>query len=324
MKLQFLVPQYKETDEEVKPLLDSITFQQDVELNEVGVIITNDGTDVYLSDEFLNSYPFKIEYLKAPHNGVSATRNYCLNHATADYVMFCDADDMFYNMLGLFLVFQQIDIGFQVLNSVFTEELRDKKGKIMHVDRRTDATFVHGKVYNRKFLVDNNIRWNDSLTVHEDSYFNYLCQACAEPGQLKICKYPFYMWRYNAKSVSRHDPKYLLKTFNNFLDSSSCLVRELKRRNLIDRAKFIATNIIFDAYLTLNKKEWLEQDNQDYRDNVERRFKEYYLEFKDLFESIDEKTKKTIIIQQKNRKCAEGMIFESITFDDWIQVILKK
>jgi hypothetical protein len=66
------------------------------------------------------------------------------------------------------------------------------------------------------------------------------------------------MWRYNAKSVSRHDPKYLLKTFSNFLDSSSCLVRELKRRNLIDRAKFIATNIIFDAYLTLNKKEWLE------------------------------------------------------------------
>ena len=50
MKLQILVPQYKETDEIIKPLLDSIEVQQNVDLkNEVGVIIVNDGTDVHLS-----------------------------------------------------------------------------------------------------------------------------------------------------------------------------------------------------------------------------------------------------------------------------------
>ena len=66
MKLQILIPQYKETDEIIKPLLDSIAIQQNVDLkNEVGVIITNDGTDVHLSDELINSYPFKIEYYKA-------------------------------------------------------------------------------------------------------------------------------------------------------------------------------------------------------------------------------------------------------------------
>ena len=46
----------------VKPLLDSIALQQSVDFNEVGVIIVNDGSDVFLSDEFLNSYPFKVEY----------------------------------------------------------------------------------------------------------------------------------------------------------------------------------------------------------------------------------------------------------------------
>jgi len=56
---------------------------------------------------------------------VSATRNYCLDKATADYVMFCDADDMFYNMCGLYLIFKEINIGFEVLLSVFTEETRD-------------------------------------------------------------------------------------------------------------------------------------------------------------------------------------------------------
>lgn len=51
MKLQILIPQYKEPDEIVKPLLDSIALQQCVDFGEIGVIICNDGTDVHLSDE---------------------------------------------------------------------------------------------------------------------------------------------------------------------------------------------------------------------------------------------------------------------------------
>lgn len=70
MKLQILVPQYNETDSDVKNLLDSIAIQQNVDLkNDVGVIITNDGSDTLLSDELLNSYEFKIEYYKNEHKG---------------------------------------------------------------------------------------------------------------------------------------------------------------------------------------------------------------------------------------------------------------
>ena len=101
MKLQILIPQYKETDEVVKPLLDSIALQQSVDFNEIGVIICNDGSDVFLSEELLNSYPFEVQYHKCKHKGVSATRNACLDKANADYVMFCDADDMFMNVCGL-------------------------------------------------------------------------------------------------------------------------------------------------------------------------------------------------------------------------------
>ena len=132
MKLQILVPQYKETDEIIKPLLDSILVQQNVDLeNDVGVIITNDGTDVKLSDKLLNSYPFKIGYYQNEHAGVSATRNYCLDKATADYVMFCDADDMFFNACGLYIVFREIDKlgGFDGLVSAFLEESRNPEDK---------------------------------------------------------------------------------------------------------------------------------------------------------------------------------------------------
>jgi hypothetical protein len=87
-----------------------------------------------------------------------------------------------------------------------------------------DSTFVHGKVHRRKFLINNNIRWNEKLTIHEDSYFNCLCQKLGK--EVKYCQNPFYLWKWRDNSVCRHDPKYILKTFNNMLESNTALVKE--------------------------------------------------------------------------------------------------
>lgn len=321
MKLQILIPQYKETEEVVKPLLDSIALQQSVDFNEIGVIICNDGSDVILSKDFLNSYPFKIEYHMCEHRGVSATRNACLDRATAEYVMFCDADDMFFNVCGLYIIFREINGGgFDSLVSVFTEETRNpENGEIVYINREMDSTFVHGKVHRLKYLKNNNIRWNDSLTIHEDSYFNCLCQRLTP--EVKYCPMPFYLWKWRDESVCRHDPKYILKTYNNMLDSNTALVKEFLDRRRMDDARFFATSMIFDAYYTLNKKEWIEQENKEYRDAVEDRFADYYQEFKGLYESIDEKIKMQIVAGIRNRMFGEGLMLETVTFDDWIKSI---
>ena len=43
MKLHILVPQYKEPFDVIKPLLDSIALQQNVDFDEMDVIICKDG-----------------------------------------------------------------------------------------------------------------------------------------------------------------------------------------------------------------------------------------------------------------------------------------
>ena len=267
-KIQFLVPQYKETEEIIKPLLDSIALQQNVDFNEIGVIITNDGTDVKLSEEFLSSYPYDIEYYRNVHKGVSATRNACLDKATAEYVMFCDADDMFYNMCGLWILFREMQNGgFDSLVSVFIEETRMADTKeIIYINRNIDSTFVHGKVHRRQYLLDQNIRWNENLTIHEDSYFNCLCQKLS--NNVKYCQTPFYLWKWRDESVCRSDFKYILKTYNNMLDSNTALVNELLKREHYQDAQFYATAMIYDAYFTMNKNEWINQENKEYRDNT--------------------------------------------------------
>ena len=322
MRLQILVPQYNETEQVIKPLLDSIEVQQNVDLaNDVGVIIVNDGTDVHLSREFLDRYSFRIDYYLHEHKGVSATRNACLDYAKADYVMFCDADDMFYNACGLYIVFREIENGgFDSLVSAFVEESREPNTRIpVYINHDMDSTFVHGKIHSRKFLLDNNIRWNDALTIHEDSYFNCLCQRLAK--ELKYSQTPFYLWRWRDESVCRHDPKYILKTYNNMLDSNDALIEQFVKRNRIQDAQFFAVNMIYDAYFTMNKQEWLNQQNSEYRLATERRFKSYWMKYKYLHDGIPNDAKTQIIMSIKGRMYAEGVVLETITFKEWIQQV---
>lgn len=321
MKLQILIPQYKEPESVLKPLLDSIAIQQNVDFQEIGAIICNDGTDVHLSKEFLDSYPFRVEYHLEPHRGVSGTRNACLDYATADYVMFCDADDMFFNACGLYIIFREIENGgFDSLVSAFVEESRNPVDKSpLYVNHDMDSTFVHGKFHRRQYLVDNNIRWNDALTIHEDSYFNCLCQKLSQ--NVKYCPTAFYLWKWRDDSVCRHDQKYILKTYNNMLDSNTALVEQFIQRKRLPDAQFYAVSMIYDAYFTMNKNEWVAQENQEYRKAVEVRFKKYYTQFETLFTSCPDNVRSQIIMGIKNRMFGEGLLMETQTFDQWIKHI---
>ena len=319
VKLQILVPHYTEKKEVIKPLLDSIQIQQGIDLdNDIGVIIVNDGSDEILDTEFLDNYTFPIEYHIHEHKGVSATRNACLDYATADYVMFCDADDMFFNACGLWIILREAEKGFDTMVSVFVEEqLVD--GKKYYINHERDSTFVHGKVHNRKFLLDNNIRWNDSLTIHEDSYFNILCQTLSGKDRGIYAQSPFYLWKWRDASVCRHDDKYLLKTYNNLLDSNKALVKEFLSRGMDDKAKHFIGLMVFEAYYTMNKPEWINQENKEYRDSVEKHFTEYFAEMKVLWESIPDTQKMQISNAVRYRNVNEGMQMEHITIDDWLK-----
>jgi len=320
MKLQILVPQYKETDYVVKPLLDSIAIQQSVPMEEIGVIICNDGSDVYLSERLISSYPYRIAYYKEPHRGVSGTRNACLDHATAEYVMFCDADDMFYNACGLWIVFREMATGFDSLVSVFIEETRHPETKeVVYINHEMDSTFVHGKVHKRQYLIDQKIRWNDKLTIHEDSYFNILCQNLSK--EVKYCTTPFYLWKWRDESVCRHDPKYILKTYRNMLDSNDALIDEFLSRGMSDKAMFFTAFMTFDAYYTMNKPDWIDQENQEYRRSTEEHFAKWYKKHESLWNNIPANDKMMISNQVRSRSVMEGMRMESVTIDNWLKHI---
>ena len=239
MKLQILCTHYKEPENIVKPLLDSIQMQEDIPPKEFGVIIVNDGDEGLLSEEFLSQYDFKIQYLVMPKGNVSKARNYALDHATAKYVMFCDCDDRFFMECAFWWLFREMKKPFQVLNSMFFEE-KDGQG----TPHTHDNTFVHGKVWNRQFLIDNNLRFDDELSVHEDGYFVVLAQCCAD--SIRYFDTAFYLWCTNESSISRQSG-FVKRTWRDYIKAKDKVIDELIKRGHRDIASAVVAIFLIEA-----------------------------------------------------------------------------
>ena len=92
------------------------------------------------------------------------------------------------------------------------------------------------------------------------------------------------------------------------LDSNDALVQQFLDRSRMEDAQFYVVGMIYDAYFTMNKDEWLNQENKDYRYATEKRFKEYWLKYKKLHDSIpqDIKTQRVMCSAVIIRKAAHS------------------
>ena len=320
MLLNILITQYNEDESVIKPLLDSIANQINVDFrHDLAVIIVGSGP-YKLDSYFLSKYPYSIEYIRIEDNGVSNARNVALDYSSADYIMYCDADDRFYNMLGIYFILNEIrKEPFDLLASKFINQYVDSEGnlRMKNIDSE-DSTFIHGKCYRRNFLLSNNIRWNESLRVHEDSYFNVLVKILAK--KRRTCETPFYMWCNNPKSVTKKDPDFIFKTYKCFIDSLDAIITELLKRDLEVYAQCQMGHIVFVVYFLMNSEKWL---RSKYKPETERRFKALYKKYGYLFEELPQEYKLESYKRSKETSYEYGEMYEKITFTDWLKSVLK-
>ena len=325
-RLEILIPQYKENEAVVKYLLNSIAQQANKSLlSQVRVIICNDGSNVRLGKKFLEKYPFPINYFIEEHGGISATRNKLLDHATAEYIMYCDADDMFYRADALDIIFKNIDEKhFDLMQSHFLEEvINPENNQSVLLLRSRGLTFVHGKVYRRQFLIDNNVRWNERLTIHEDSYFNFTAHAVCKNVYVETT--PFYLWKYRADSVARRDRLFHLTSYNNLLDSESALLHEYIRRDLYEHVNYQITFILIKGYYITNSKDWIEWDDRLAKLSALNKLKYLYKKFKLCYFNRDMEVEKTTWVNVKADLSRDFILDEDrISFIDWLNQFEKQ
>lgn len=331
-KLSILIPHYTEPTEVIKPLLDSIAIQRNVDMNDIEAVICDDGPDAFLlSQEFLDSYPFDIQYHREPKANVSVMRNKALDYCNGEYVMFCDCDDCFYHCLAFWFILKetttpmQVPIngipttvnGFDALYSVFLEEGRNPEtGETYFIDRKDGFQFTHGKVIKKDFMIKNDIRFGDELVIHEDNVLNGKIQACTQ--NIKWSPVPFYLWCWRDNSVCRRDKDYIKKTYPDLIKSSDHLIGWLVNKSKFDKARECIVSITLDAYYTFCHPSWKEIGTKEYRDTAEKKFSEYFKKWEYLWNEAPDQMKMQISSGIRNRSVQQGMEMETETLEQFL------
>ncbi len=286
MTLQILVAQYKEPESVVRRLLSSIALQQGVDFEDMGVIIANDGSEVLLSEDFLSAWPFSCRYVKLPHGGISATRNALLRHASADFVMLCDADDMFTDAFALYYILSGIRKApdTELFSYNFAEELKNRAGRSFFQEHPRDLFCIHGKIFNRAWLDENGIRYADSQYCFGDTYFVGLAIRLA--AKKSYCDKAIYLWKHNPASISRSSD-YFITRFDMKLKSDELLIDELLNRRREADARNVALLTLYEAYYMTTQSQWAEAQSAGQRGYTEALLRRLLAKYAGLYAACD-------------------------------------
>lgn len=320
MTLDIIVPHYKEPWSLCKYLFDSIAMQELIDWNDIKVIVINDGTDVVLDDALFNRYPYQVDYVIKTNAGVSAARNFGLDCATADYVMFCDADDGFLSNLALFLLFKEMNDGRPtMINPAFIEEsqLTIKDVTQFIVIHQADATYIHGKCYRRDFLVDNDIRFPDGANLHEDLYFNSLAIAIGK-DEIREISNPLYLWRWNKNSVVRHESDFLIRNYPALVDMWKRVCDWTKAHGYELEYKACLCKFVISAFYTFQLASFMSARNEKNRRIAERAVAEWYRSIrKDFYACGEQMISEFVKVLRKDAEL-NGLLFERIDLNSWL------
>ena len=240
--LSVIIPQYKEDENVIKDLLSSINTQQGINFRALEVAIVNDGSKVILSDEFLKSFTnLDIKYVRLEENkGPGIARQTGIDNATGQWIIFADADDVFYGTNTFKRFLEDIDdcnsprSGYFGSNLVIADFLEVRKdGRLKRVNK--DGNWLFAKLIRKSYLDGYNVRFSTELRLYEDTYFIRLMTApLLGEDTLEPILYDrtiVYMWRFNRGSLTREggsSAEYTMNTVDEYVKSCKLVLDRIK------------------------------------------------------------------------------------------------
>lgn len=193
-RFSIIVPVYR-VEKYIRSAIQSILSQS---YDDHEVLIIDDGSDddsIFIAKSMAADHPC-FRFFEKKNGGLASARNYALDRAHGDYVIFLDSDDMFgcdfLKKLDEILQSTSLDIlfynGLKDNGSSKTKVRKIHLGNnivsgIEYIDacilQKEWISVVWTAAYDRGFLERNNIRFVEGI-IHEDDPFILLCLSSAE------------------------------------------------------------------------------------------------------------------------------------------------
>ena len=188
-------------------------------------------------------------YRLSKNGGPGVAREYGIEHSNSEYIVFIDSDDIFSSSDSIKIMFNTIgdkDVGV----TAFTEEY-DVGGYTIY----DDNIWMHGKIYKRKYIIDNDIHFNDSRQ-NEDYGFNRL--LILSGATINYSRDITYIWKNNKASITRknnyeYDYEGLFGYMYNVLWVLKLSKERNYNKNLIGSLAYESLVFMYINYLRFNR-----------------------------------------------------------------------
>lgn len=266
-KVSVIIPAYN-SQQFIAQTLDSLLGQT---LKDIEVVIVNDGsTDntQQIIDEYAEKYDIFVPY-EQENSGVSAARNFGLEKATGEYVVFLDADD-YYSPESLEAFYNtakktnaDIVIGrlatFGENSDVHFNEFADKIAKMDSIDTFDKVLLwnflVGNKCYKRERLIKSGIRFPAYRYCEEGAFFmTYVYTGAKISGTFDSIMYYRRHTVEQGLSVSQTVSEQLVKSFSGALDMIFKNAKAaVKKANDIDKEDYLQEIIYKNAHVLISQ-----------------------------------------------------------------------
>ena len=318
--IDVIIPAYN-AHEYISYALSSIAAQS--MKDKLKVYIVNDSSDKDYS-EFVKRYKkdFDITELKTPENvGPGLARQYGIDHSSSEYITFLDADDVFYEYYSIedLYKFLQRNPQYDVVTSNFIEE----HYIVDRIEHNTlNTIWMHGKMYKRKILEENNIRFNDTRK-NEDTGFNKLLSLITNYGYLdKIT----YVWKKNdSKSITRkNNQEYAFTGLEGYFYNVYWACTEAEKRNISpNKIGILAYETMIDIYYIYLRDRL--KPNSDYLLKWAKNLKGMYDKYiGSLSEDEIRRSEKKQMNESMIKVKSHDMLNNDISFNKFLELIDKQ
>lgn len=319
MKLSLVIPYYNTPAELVDRLFKSINDQPRFDFKELEILFVDDCSPIKYDFNRIAQFDNLADIVKVvpakQNGGPGVARQYGLHYAEGEYVIFADSDDRFLTVhketikvkdkegreiteekeYGVFEFFLELIKAYPDANIIRTswleEQHKDEVNKIIYFPHlaQLDNTWLHGKLFKRKFIVDNDIHFHPLLRGQEDSYFNSIAAEIAGKSVIAYNPLLSYVWCDDHKeSITRaRDCLYSfsgMEEFINAIDYAIDWLNKLKRDDINIVGK-VVNNLIY-IYWMLQTPAWREQKRRKYYKRVLKRLAQFEKKYRDVWNYI--------------------------------------